>query len=328
MNNEKSNINTTDERWGGYVPWFLRHQDFSGQGNFTRFFEQLSQRLERLFKYNEAGIPNIAYFLSCLETESFQIFRKQINHVNTSLPYEQIADFFSTTSIENETVKRNYDKLKKPKGSTFGIALEIAKDRKLDSWQFHYYNVLRERISVLEALFSILPKEKSETVSLLKRDIKRFFAEAGIMLDIKEDPPLIVPMEAPLLQKGALDNLLPRLASQFPDRAKELVKAYHDTIAGKNLDSVFSEAFKTLEEIARSITGDSSFMFDKPHLSRHFPALHPTIHDTMIKLAGHRGDKGGHARSAPYSHEIRYLLFSICNIALLLLDYPKAPAAD
>jgi hypothetical protein len=43
----------------------------------------------------------------------------------------------------------------------------------------------------------------------------------------------------------------------------------------------------------------------------------------MTKLAAHRGDKGGHGRNAPDAIEMRYLLFSICNIALLILDYQE-----
>lgn len=111
------------------------------------------------------------------------------------------------------------------------------------------------------------------------------------MLDIMGTPPLIVPMEEPLLQEEVLDKLLPRLTSRFPGRAQELIKTYHDLFAGVNLDSILSEAFKTLEEIARLIVGDKSFMFEKKHLKKYFPKLHPRIHETMIRLAGHRGDK-------------------------------------
>ena len=49
--------------------------------------------------------------------------------------------------------------------------------------------------------------------------------------------------------------------------------------------------------------------------------MHGTIHATMENLNAHRGDKGGHARTAPEAFEMRYLLLNICNVALLLLDY-------
>ncbi len=205
--------------------------------------------------------------------------------------------------------------------SKLAEARQVAFTTKGKRLESHYRSVVIERIGVLESLLRILPNQSSANVLQLKRDIRRFFAEAEIMLDIKGDPPLIVPMEEPLLQKEVLDKLLPRLESLFPDRAKELIRAYHNSIAGEDFDTVFSEAFKTLEEIARSLTKDTSFIFDKKNLNKYYPELHPTIHETMIRLAGHRGDEAGHGRSAPDPHEIRYLLFSICNIALLLLDY-------
>ena len=80
------------------------------------------------------------------------------------------------------------------------------------------------------------------------------------------------------------------------------------------------EAFKTLEAIAKALTQDNTFEFKNEHLRKHFPNLHPTIHQTMLKLSAHRGDEGAHGRDAPEPHEMRYLLFSICNVALLMLD--------
>ncbi|MCL4476240.1 MAG: hypothetical protein M1508_08440 [Nitrospirae bacterium] len=184
-----------------------------------------------------------------------------------------------------------------------------------------YLSIFNERFGVLEVLLRQLPK--TGWVDSLIVDIRRFFAEAKIMLDIKEVPPLIVPIEEALLQRNVVDNLLPRLAERFPERAQELVRAYHGMLTGKDLDSIFIEAFKTLEEIARAITNDKKFEFDRMNLKKYFPLLHATTHETLIKLAGHRGDKGGHGKSSPPPHEIRYLLFTVCNIALLLLDYPK-----
>jgi hypothetical protein len=120
-----------------------------------------------------------------------------------------------------------------------------------------------------------------------------------------------------------VDKLVPRLFDKFPERARELVGAYHALITGKDGDSIFAEAFKTLEQLARDITLDGGFRFDKSHLDKHFPLLHSTIHQTLIRLAGHRGDKAGHGKDAPPPHEIRYLLFAVCNSALLLLEYPS-----
>ena len=125
-----------------------------------------------------------------------------------------------------------------------------------------------------------------------------------------------------------VDKLVPRLFEKFPERARELVSAYHGLLGGKDGDSIFSEAFKTLEQLARDITLDTGFVFDKSHLDKHFPLLHSTIHQTLIRLAGHRGDKAGHGKDAPPPHEIRYLLFAVCSSALLLLDYPANPTKN
>lgn len=171
----------------------------------------------------------------------------------------------------------------------------------------HQHAIVLERLAVIESIIRLLPPESASPHHPV-RDLRRFLAEAELMLDLQGDPPLFVPMEQPLLQAEVLDQLLPRLSAQYPERARELIKAYHNALRGAPLDSVFSEAFKTLEEIARSITGERDFVFRKAYLDRHFPNLHPTIHETMIRLSGHRGDEAGHGRRAPDVHEIRYLL--------------------
>jgi hypothetical protein len=130
-------------------------------------------------------------------------------------------------------------------------------------------------------------------------------------------------LDEPLLQAGVIDNLLPRLAQRHPEGAKELIECYHRVVGGSSLDSVFGEAFKTLEEIARKETGNPSFIFDERNIAKHFPKVYPAIQATLVKLAAQRGDEGAHGRRSPDPHEIRYLLFAVCNIALLIIDYPR-----
>ncbi len=343
---DKEQPDLTDERWGGYVPWFLRHQNFSGTGNFQTFFSRLSQRLERLIKFNEPAIPDALHFGAKLETESLQRFRESGEHPCFDPIDQQLKRFFHPETLkitaarltEKEVSKtkatvadipkqffQSYDKLDDKEAILVKEGVKRKEEKYPELFQSHYRKIVIERVGVLEALLRILPENPA--ASELRRDIRRFFAESGIMLDIRGIPPLpplIVPMEEPLLQKEVIDKLLPRLESGFPERAQELVQAYHKLIEGEDFGSVFIEAFKTLEEIARTLTKDKSFMFDNKKLKEYFPNLHPTVHETMIRLAGHRGDEGGHGRSAPDPHEIRYLLFSICNVALLLLDYPKS----
>jgi uncharacterized protein YuzE len=228
--------------------------------------------------------------------------------------FEKKEGYFKET--ESDQIMEKVDM----EGNVIGFSIlkvSSLKDHPLEVSLF----IFNERLGVLEILLRILPP--SPWGEKLIVDIRRFFAESKIMLDLRGSPPLIVPLEEPMMQREIIENLLPRLSERFPERAKELIRCYHSVRAGENLDSIFSEAFKSLEEIARSITGNNKFVFDKANLKKYFPLLHLTIHETMIKLAGHRGDEAGHGKASPDMHEIRYLLFSICNIALLLLDYPK-----
>jgi len=171
-------------------------------------------------------------------------------------------------------------------------------------------------------LLTLLTQECGrEPLNVLQRDIRRFAADSGVSLDIEGNPPTLVPREEPLFQQEAIDKLLPRLEQHFPDRAKDLTKAYHDLLNGVDTNTIFGNAFKALEELARELTGDKHLLLSEATLNKYFPRLHGTIQATIVKLAAHRGDEGGHGRKGPDEWEIRYLLFMICNIALLLLEY-------
>jgi hypothetical protein len=100
-------------------------------------------------------------------------------------------------------------------------------------------------------------------------------------------------------------------------------KAYHDLVQGVDTDMIFVNAVKALEEVARKVSQKPKLTLEDTNgLKAAFPNLHPTIYTTITKLAAHRGDKAGHGREGPPVHEMRYLLFSICNVALLFVDYP------
>jgi hypothetical protein len=200
--------------------------------------------------------------------------------------------------------------------------MAIQMDLKAEERQGKYYRRLfSERLGVLEVLIRILQPRKRTAFEDFIKDLRAYLAEAEIMLDIDPNTSLINPIEEQLLQKAIIDTLMPRLTSRFPERAKELTAAYHDMLTGKDFGDIFIGAFKTLEEIGRGITNDNNFQLNEKHLQKRFPKLHGTIHATIAKLDAHRGDKGGHGKASPEPHEMRYLLFSICNIALLLLDY-------
>ncbi len=339
-----------DDRWGSYLPWFLRAGGHSVPGNLDLFFSRLSQRLERLIQFNEAGIPNLVHFGAWLESESLQRFRYDKERALA----DQIAGYYNPANIrrlaesfsDNDQQEVELRRLRKQKGldQLVSLASQINKNvktseetamsvamkiivaernvtaTKKDRINRHFGQLVANRLTALEALLRILPKQNS-WFPLFVSDVRRSLAEASVPLDIRGDPPLFVPLDEPLLQREVIDAAFHRLSIRFPERAQELATAYHDLLSGKKLDSVFSEAFKTLEETARSLTGCNTFVFDKKNLKAHFPKLHGTIHETIIRLAGHRGDEAGHARSAPDVYEMRYLLFAVCNITILMLDY-------
>lgn len=342
---KKRTIEEDDARWGGYIPWFLRHQGYSGTGQFLLFFSRIGHRLKQLVTFNEVGISNIVHFGSIIESKSLQRFRFDISKplaleisnyfdpktLNQDMkarldedPEEvELANYFSQhfairakqayTLIDIGNVK------KKLKEESKLLEVKVESTRKMRS-ELHYATIFAQRIGVLEIILKNIP-QSSPWFGDLVQDIRSYLAEAGIMLDIDLITCHIVATEEPLLQKEVLDSLLPRLQSRFPERAAELVSVYHKMVSGEKFDEIFVSAYKTLEAIARDITGDKNFEFTQQYLTQYFPKLHSTIRSSIIKLGAHRGDKAGHGREAPESFEMRYLIFSVCNVALLLLDY-------
>ncbi len=322
------------------MPLFIRGLPFPLTGDLNLFFQRVAQRLETLFLYNEAGIVNAPHFGSKLESDSHQRFTFSPTETLDS----QISRFFQPYSVETEIKRRlGEDPEVQAAEERFGETLRMGprglgtippettatqearrlyEETKKRHFPHYAREVALERLSVVESILRRLPAGSTALSSLIS-DLRKFLAEANVMLDIRGEPPLIVPMEEPLLQTEVLDRLLARLASSQPDRARELIQAYHGALQGDPPDSVFLQAFKTLEEIARSVTGDPKFVFDRKLLPKHFPKLDPAIRETIILLAGQRGDKAAHGRPALNRSEIRYLLFAICNLALLILDYPQ-----
>ena len=334
-----------DKRWGGYIPWFFRHKDFAGSGNFLLFFERLSSRAFRLLLYNEIGISNLMHFGSLLESKSLQRYRYVFKD-NKDVA-DSVRNYFAPETIRNIAELSLFNDPSEVRLRELIVQRELSKifrggtnidehqktqealQKNISAYQesrprreeMYYRPLFIDRLGVLEVMLRILPKESGWFADFVQ-DIRMYFAESGLMLDVNIENYEIDLLEQPLLQKEVLDNLLPRLKSRFPERADELVRGYHDMLGGKDFGEIFIAAFKTLEEIGRSLTGDRNFdLSNSKDLSKYFPNMHPTIHKTIMMLAAHRGDKGGHGRSAPEPHEMRYLLFSICNIALLMLDY-------
>lgn len=334
------------------MPWFLRYIKHTTTGDWITLFSRLSQRLKHHFRFPVSGVSHLEYLAARLEIESLSRFKYEPDRdLATSL-----SNYFDPGHIDTESWSRTMqEESEQIQAELNALPLEVIpvagespieaalrasqvaaaahlKERVIDNADresrkaTQYATIVAERVAVLEALLRILPSQHQPTAELI-HDVRRFFAETGVILDIKTDErglPIIIPLEEPLLQSTIIDDLLPRLSARFPKRARELVDAYHELLKGTDGDTVFINAFKALEEIARELTRDTSFIFDRSHLQKSFPLLHGTIHETLIRLAGHRGDRAGHGKNVVPPHETRYLLFTICNAALLMLDYPAS----
>src|SRR5262245_41849072 len=113
-----------DQRWGGYVPWFLRQSDFSARGDFPTFFSRLSQRLKRLFKFNECSV-DLTHFGPWLETESLQRFKYDERETLEA----SIHRYFSPGTLDHEVNVRIRNEEKELHQMEEGIRiLELALD--------------------------------------------------------------------------------------------------------------------------------------------------------------------------------------------------------
>lgn len=318
-----------DPRWGGHVPWSLRYNVSSEKGDFDNFFSLLRARLYDLFYFNEASIPSVSHFGARIATESLGRF--PYNSEN-GLP-NQILQYFTYIEFAELALRRTAQDPEEQDARNLEHALGSAEQVKAKALAIstrqtrnyeHLNRLIAERLEVLQSILLLLSKSKQNNVLPgLVRDIQRFAADSNVFLTIDGNPPTVMPIEEPLLQREVIDRLLPRLQAKYPDRATDLIGAYHDLLKGTDTNTIFGNAFKSLEQLAREISGVKIELSNRQALEKHFPKLHTTIRDTIIKLAGHRGDEGAHGRKGPDEYEIRYLLFSICNVSLLLLDYKE-----
>lgn len=288
-----------DQRWGDHVPWSLKYMASFEQGDYARFCTLIGVRLSNFLKYSEVPIGHASQFVAKLSVESLGKLKQNDMVVADHL----VKSFFSSESFSYELGNRQTrDALEK---------------------------LFAGRLDVLQSFLILVSQHHNGTLPpSLVRDIRRIAAECDVMIDIKGHPPTLVPIEEPLLQQQVIDKLLPKLEAKYPERARDLIDAYNDLLRGEDYDKVFIHAYKGLEQLACELTGSKSFVLDDVKvLSRHFPNLHRTIRDTVIKLAAHRGDEAAHGRKQPDEYEIRYLLFTICNLALLFLEEKEHSAS-
>lgn len=307
-----------DDRWGDHIPWSLRYNIISEKGDFKKFMSSLATTLSAFFLYNQANMLNKSQFLARLGVESLQRFRHNSNRTSA----DNIRDCFNLDEIEREAAMRTENDPEEKESKSRVLDIRTRHEMVVKRYAAHRMDLIAERLEVLQSILFLLQQDKEyDALRDLVRHIRRCAADAGVCLNVIGNPPTLVPIEEPLLQKEVLERLLPRLEARFPDRAKDLIKAYHDLLKDVDTNTVFGNAFKALEQLARDLSGNPKLELNKSEFSDHFSGLHGTILGTITKLAAHRGDEGAHGRRGPDEYEIRYLLFSICNVALLLLDY-------
>ena len=90
--------NLQDARWGGYVPWFLRHPDFAVLGQFHIFFDRVAHRVKQFFLYGEGGSLNPGHVGAFIESESHQCFRFDSSQALA----KQIRFYFSPEHMTKE----------------------------------------------------------------------------------------------------------------------------------------------------------------------------------------------------------------------------------
>jgi len=309
-----------DSRWGSYKPLIFRtsvDDIVATVEQYYTFWSRVSKALKRHFAYNEPQINNLNHFEASLISETLNRYKPP--YENSLTAPSQIAGYFNEEIILKSAFPKTTDQ-------ELALMLRGIDIRNINTLKSNpegtkrFLQLSHERLYCLEVLLRNLP-ETNPGVIKLKQQINTFLVESKISIIFDLDNNLFLPLEEPLLQKE-INNLLPRLSKISSERTDEFVQAYHDMLAGKKPDDIFISAFKTLEEIARQLNNNPDFQFNDKDLKKYYPKLHKTIHKSILYLAAHRGDQAGHGRKAPF--EIRYILFSIINIALLLIDYHDA----
>jgi len=329
-----SEVNIDDPRWEGNVPWFLRHSEFEAQEDLFRFFELTASRVTQFFLYDVVLFKDRSmnhedkrHLVAQVKNQSFSLFSYHEDN-KTKDVMDYLPNFFTPQAMKgtalNKLKKSNPHRRKWVSAGSGSIIEGISKEQYIENNLPQFFpEVLKERLFVLEVFLRVVNKKdiKDSSFSSLRTDLRGYLAISKVMLDIRENPILITPIDEPLLQKEVVEELLPRLQLKFPQEGHNLIEAYHQLLTESDTNKIFGNAFKALEVIARSISGNPSLLLsDKAQVTKAFPGLHPTTIKSVVNLAAHRGDEGGHGGKAPPINQMRYLLLHVCNVALLLLE--------
>jgi len=323
-----SEMDTHDQRWAGYPPWFLRHSEFEGQGDFHKFFDLVAARVKQIISKDELNF-NIAFystalrhFLVDLKNRSFKKFNFDEDRFDGDLVVtDDLRNFLYRFFLPISIDARVYEKAHQLGFPNAHAELNKSVSEMNENIRGLYFDEIRETIFILEVFLQKIYERSPAFFSTLRRDLRQICVFCGLMLDIQDSPVRIILIDEPLFQKEVLGKLLPRLQLNFPQEAQNLVEAYHQLVTESDTNKIFGNAFKALEVIGRTISGNPSLMLsDNIQVKKAFPGLHPTTIKSVLNLAAHRGDEGGHGGKAPPINQMRYLLLHVCNVALLLLE--------
>jgi hypothetical protein len=222
VSNPAANPSSRDERWGDYVPWFLRHSAVLHCDDFLKFFSRASQRLERMFTFNEAGHLNLDHLGSRIETDSLQRYQHRLGIALGG----QLKYYFDSGTIYNiaaaraqadpddrrltelvekhQNASRFTSAMYGPESDELVQARQIADRTRSARVSHHLSRIIPERLGVLEVVLVVLAGMEGAGLALqaLTRDLRRALAEAHIPLDIRGTPPQVVALDERLLQEA------------------------------------------------------------------------------------------------------------------------------
>jgi len=327
-----SEIDIHDQRWGGYPPWFLRHSEFEGQGDFVEFFALTATRITQVVTYDEISFKNslpsddYKYLCAKLHSKTYQIFPIMEDVLKEGIG-KKLGRFFHPLMLKRRAETKlesseNYLNILEP--NTDPLArVDLIHQFKNQHLPLFERAGIRDTLCVLEDFLRLVKEidTSGNCFPSIRKDLRSYLALTQVMLDIQDDPVLITPMDEPLFQKEIFGKLMPRLKSAFPHQAETLVGAYHRLLNEENTNKIFGDAFKSLEEIAQGVSSNPSLLLnDEKQLTKAFPSLHGVTKKLIKFLAEHRGDEGGHGGKGPPRDQMRFLLLLVCNVALLLLE--------
>lgn len=229
-------------------------------------FEFIGQLLNRVFTFNEIGVPNPDQFAAKLETDTRRRFRHQLG---TAVSVE-LERYFSLQALRSEAESRALNDAEEnrvpqartgrgppaaapmmtPEPPEVSEAREFAAHTRPESVTRHELNLAHERLGVLEVLLvnlDSLPSLNRPALDSLLADLRAIFSETNTPLDIQEEPPRLVVRSIQVATTGSTETHAMPESPEIPNKSpasdeapvlvqleQQLVHARH-ALAGNNV---------------------------------------------------------------------------------------------